>query len=634
MLHARGNHVRNLATNLRDDIKNTMLENSEASMKSPKKSPKTPTESPNESPLNSTLKETLTNPTSSKEQDTILAERELECKLKNDRNLQHYNTKFWQLLSILDTDFLLQIETVLLYGWSKNFINYNAALIVTKDKNVYEVGTTLEHLGLNCINSTPQPEKVRALCQENIKTMISSCEPCLFVLTEEGKIYSWGNNETSKLGHNTTNIINEYGLIDTIIFSPLQVSGLADKHIVDIKCGYFHVLVLTDDRKVYGWGLNKLGQIDDTNADDNLAGMPIEVVIKDEKDKKKAIESISCGSTFSMAITCDGELYSWGENVYGQLGVGDNLIHWKPIKIMIDVAIAKVECGLNHTLALSREGLLYVWGRNDQGQLGTGNYHEAYHPILMDTKKIGKVTDIATQIDCKKSAAINTDKRIYVWGDYASYDILSPIVVNLDNIQDVFTTNINVSRKPCFVKVEKQKSNILKCWEAAFNNSTSADVEFVVDQQSLHIHRTFIMIRCPEMFKVVFANNTDKVITRNDFSAASYKAFLKYLYTDVIDVIDVSHEALELFSLAILYHEEILVKNCSRMIKEMTTISNVMYFYGAAISSKVKELEEFCFKYAINNLTAVVKTESYAELPEKLRFDFIIKAADARAFKH
>lgn len=45
-------------------------------------------------------------------------------------------------------------------------------------------------------------------------------------------------------------------------------------------------------------------------------------------------------------------------------------------------------------------------------------------------------------------------------------------------------------------------------------------------------------------------------------------------------------------------------------------------------------MEEFCFKYAINNLTAVVKTEGYAELSEKMQLDFIIKAADAQAFKH
>jgi alpha-tubulin suppressor-like RCC1 family protein len=44
--------------------------------------------------------------------------------------------------------------------------------------------------------------------------------------------------------------MDNYGVADTVQYSPLEVSSLADKCIVDIKCGYNHVLVLTDDGKV------------------------------------------------------------------------------------------------------------------------------------------------------------------------------------------------------------------------------------------------------------------------------------------------------------------------------------------------------------------------------------------------
>lgn len=102
---------------------------------------------------------------------------------------------------------------------------------------------------------------------------------------------------------------------------------------------------------------------------------------------------------------------------------------------------------------------------------------EMFDDQQMDSKEIGKVTDIATRFDCKKSAAINSDKRIYIWGAYAYHDILSPIIVNLNNIQDAFMTGINVLHKPYLVK-EKQ-SNVVKCLETAFNNSVCYFLYFV-----------------------------------------------------------------------------------------------------------------------------------------------------------
>lgn len=69
----------------------------------------------------------------------------------------------------------------------------------------------------------------------------------------------------------------------------------------------------------------------------------MEVIIEDKLGKKD-VQSISCGSTFSMAITCDGKLYGWGENRHGQLGLGkcSVIIHQKPTKIKLDVAIGNL----------------------------------------------------------------------------------------------------------------------------------------------------------------------------------------------------------------------------------------------------------------------------------------------------
>nr|XP_012226242.1 PREDICTED: RCC1 and BTB domain-containing protein 1-like isoform X2 [Linepithema humile] len=513
------------------------------------------------------------------------------------------------------------------YGKNDELVNWQTVLIVTKDKNVYCLDNE-KIIKSHAINIL-EIKKVEDLCQKNIKTMICTND-CSFVLTEEGKIYSWGLNAFSMCGHE----------IDYIIPYPLRILEFAGQRVVDIRCGYFHVLVLTDDRKVYSWGENYCGQVGNTDVD--LARKPMEVIIVDIFGKKKDIQSISCGSTFNMAVTCDGQLYGWGENTYGQLGLGDNaaMINRKPIKIIKDVAIAKVECGSEHTLALTREGLLYVWGKNDDGQLGIGScVNHIVSPITINTGKIGKITDIVTRYDCTRSALVNENKRIYVWGSYVhkSKCYLSPIDINLNNIHDAFIDLRSFIKvhNPCTSLSRLKILNYIMSvthLETVFDNSMSADVKLLAYQESIYIHKNVIMIKCPEMYKKLFMHNSDSVIIRNDFSAASYKSFLKYVYTGVIDL--PYKNPLETYVLASSYGDKMFLKLCIRTLKQEITILNVMHFYAEAISLKIKKLEEFCFTYAINNLTVVVKTEGYAKLSEEIQFNFIIKAANACAFKY
>ncbi|XP_012226239.2 RCC1 and BTB domain-containing protein 1-like [Linepithema humile] len=602
----------------------------------------TPRESPRESLTNNdTSRRALITSPSIKQLITYVEEN---LEFINDKDsvnhyLQSNDLKLWPLLSILRTNFLVQIELVMWYGNNNKPVNWKAVLIVTEDKNVYGVGSRNGQFILNDTISTLQPQKLEALCQQNIKT-ITGTAGSYFVLTEEGKVYSWGDNKFNTLGYDTSrlppdtfdemvNINNSWSI--TVNY-PLEVTALSGERVVDIKCGYYHVLVLTDDKKVYSWGRNNRGQVG--HAVVETVPIPTEVIIEDEWGKKD-IQSISCGLVFNMAVTCDGELYGWGENTYGQLGLGINgaMIHLKPMKIMIDVPIAKVECGTDHTLALSREGLLYVWGKNDHGQLGIGNcVNYVFYPIPIDTREMGKITNIAARFDCSRSLAINKDERIYFWGAYKGKHYLNPSDVNLNNIEVAFIGSRSFMKIYCpctnLIKLEKLSYVMSPEYlETAFNNSASADIELIVDRQSLYIHKIVIMLRCKEMYAQFFPYDTNNVIMRDDFSAASYKSFLKYLYTGVIDP---SYEnPLELYELATFYQHLIFRENCMEIIHKRINISNVMHFYGEAISLEIKSLEQFCFEYAMENLSAVVRTEAFAKLAEKVRLDFIIEAADA-----
>lgn len=81
-------------------------------------------------------------------------------------------------------------------------------------------------------------------------------------------------------------------------------------------------------------------------------------------------------STFHYAaIKNDGTLWTWGENNFGQLGLGvvDSVIRAAPVQVGSDTDWKQVSCGTFHTMAIKNNGSIWGCGRNNSGQLGKGN---------------------------------------------------------------------------------------------------------------------------------------------------------------------------------------------------------------------------------------------------------------------
>uniref|UniRef100_A0A8C4JCQ9 HERC2 ligase n=1 Tax=Dromaius novaehollandiae TaxID=8790 RepID=A0A8C4JCQ9_DRONO len=75
-----------------------------------------------------------------------------------------------------------------------------------------------------------------------------------------------------------------------------------------------------------------------------------------------------------------GELFTWGQNAHGQLGVGGQVTCTaKPQLVdgLKGIALAHIAAGGAHSLVVSLSGAVYSWGKNDFGQLGLGHM-EAY----------------------------------------------------------------------------------------------------------------------------------------------------------------------------------------------------------------------------------------------------------------
>ncbi|HLX53676.1 MAG TPA: hypothetical protein VKR58_07030, partial [Aquella sp.] len=107
----------------------------------------------------------------------------------------------------------------------------------------------------------------------------------------------------------------------------------------------------------YSWGANELGQLGIENRD--LGESPQQLIFPDTI----IIKSVSCGGYHSMALTQNGEVYSWGSN-----GLVDRI----PRKIKLS-NIMTMSCGYQFTILITMDGRMYTCGNNSKGQLGLGD---------------------------------------------------------------------------------------------------------------------------------------------------------------------------------------------------------------------------------------------------------------------
>lgn len=177
-------------------------------------------------------------------------------------------------------------------------------------------------------------------------------------LSDQGKLYAWGENAQGQLGEGFTNARSS---------EPVAVTGLDSVVIVAVDAGNDHSLALDDSGKIYAWGYNDGGQVGNGTTVD--ASTP--VLISGPWGAKKII-AISAGGFHSLAVAEDGKVYAWGHNNFGQLGTGDTTDHNAPVQVtaLDGMDVVGVEAGFwKSSFAWTRDNKVFSWGANDKGQL-------------------------------------------------------------------------------------------------------------------------------------------------------------------------------------------------------------------------------------------------------------------------
>jgi alpha-tubulin suppressor-like RCC1 family protein len=205
-------------------------------------------------------------------------------------------------------------------------------------------------------------------------------------LTDKGELYSWGDNDCGQLGLGDRQDRNLPSLVE---------GALAGLKIKDICAGASFALCQTVDGEVFGWGSNQMGQLSTGDSDNRLTPIAIDCF------KGMELVELVAGGHHCLAVTEDGELMAWGWNRYGQLGLGDddsrNVAEY--VSALRSTKLETVTAGAAHSVALSISGDLYAWGRNNHGQLGLGDRIDRFTP-----QYLSNIIEKVDRVFCNSSA--------------------------------------------------------------------------------------------------------------------------------------------------------------------------------------------------------------------------------------
>lgn len=223
-------------------------------------------------------------------------------------------------------------------------------------------------------------------------------------INEWGQLFAWGSNSSGQCG-----LEND----STATYpSPKLVKSLATKQVVQIACGQFHSLALTNSGEIYSFGSNLHGQLG--------LGFDSEKVAKPTLLKSLPgvpIGFVTCGGNHSFVVSKSGAVFGFGKNLYGQLGVNDQASKNFPtqLRTLRSIGVRFIACGDDFSVFLTQDGGVFTCGAGAFGQLGHGNYGNEILPRMV----LELMGSCVTQVSCGRRHTLTfipSRKRIYGFG--------------------------------------------------------------------------------------------------------------------------------------------------------------------------------------------------------------------------
>ncbi|KAM7251013.1 hypothetical protein ACFE04_022896 [Oxalis oulophora] len=248
------------------------------------------------------------------------------------------------------------------------------------------------------------------------------------LVTKHGEIFSWGEESGGRLGHGT----------DTDVPHPKVIDTLSGLNIDSVACGEYHTCAITVSGDLYSWG-------DGTN-ESGLLGHGSEASHWFPKRVSGNLEGmhvshLSCGPWHTAFVTSMGQLFTFGDGIFGALGHGDRSSSSIPreVESLRELRTSRVACGVWHTAAVvevpnesytsndsysSPSGKLFTWGEGDKNRLGHGD--EEYRLVPECVGALADENICKTACGQNLTIALTTSGKIYTMGSNSYGELGSP----------------------------------------------------------------------------------------------------------------------------------------------------------------------------------------------------------------
>uniref|UniRef100_A0A668A2U3 HECT and RLD domain containing E3 ubiquitin protein ligase 3 n=1 Tax=Myripristis murdjan TaxID=586833 RepID=A0A668A2U3_9TELE len=249
-------------------------------------------------------------------------------------------------------------------------------------------------------NPVFEPRSCQAFSGRGLKEVACGGQHSLFLL-HDGSVYTCGSNSCGQLGHSKTGT------------SPELVGALDTQKIAVVSCGRAHSMAVNEQGQVFAWGAGEGGQLGLGTAEEAVR---IPRLIK--KLCEHRISQVMCGNQHCIALSRDGQLFTWGQNSSGQLGLGKgepSTLSPQPLKSLSGIPLAQITAGGDHSFALSLSGAVFGWGKNSAGQLGLNDEQDRAVPCHIKFLRSQKVVYISCGDE--HTAALTKDGGLFTFGD-------------------------------------------------------------------------------------------------------------------------------------------------------------------------------------------------------------------------
>jgi E3 ubiquitin-protein ligase HERC4 len=190
----------------------------------------------------------------------------------------------------------------------------------------------------------------------------------------------------------------------------LGVDAIEAHAVLSCALGDGFSLALTREGKLFSWGRNDVAQLGHGDRGE-ARPRPKLVALK----KERAV-SVVAGKDSALCLTSTGAVLAWGAGKHGTIGNGSFVSEPSPVPVvaLMSRPVVEIAAGAEHCLAATASGLLYTWGANAEGQLGLGDTTPRLRPTLCKALRLPRACHVAAGE--KFSAVISAAGGVFTFG--------------------------------------------------------------------------------------------------------------------------------------------------------------------------------------------------------------------------